>query len=147
MDIEKLKQEYATQDNRGTAYPIYVQVQELICIGVMEAGYSVLCPTGDGKVKNEHNCEYELSSDYDSCAVDCGDRGENDPEPEHCENDKPCGYIWYPVEFFLTIKGAEEYIKANQHNHGELRTYVSCFHQRNYEMRDFLKELGFKNAT
>jgi len=29
--IEDLRIEYATQDNRMTAYPIYVQVQELNC--------------------------------------------------------------------------------------------------------------------
>ncbi len=139
MNIEKLKQEYKTQDNRAVAYPIYVQVQELVCIGVVEEGYGVCCPTGDGEIRYEHNCDYELDSDTNNC-IGC----DPDDEPEHCDNDKPCGYIWYPVEFFLTIKVAEEYIKANQHNHGTLRTYVANFHHMNYEMRYFLKELGFK---
>jgi len=141
MDIEKLKQEYKTQDNRATAFPLYVQVQELVCIGVIEEGYSVICPYGDGEIKYEHNCE--------NCNhnTPCYDDGFPEEEPEHCDNDKQFGYIWHTVEFFLTLKGAEEYIKAVQHNHGKLRTYIDCFSRSNCEMRDFLKELGFKNAT
>lgn len=56
------------------------------------------------------------------------------------------GYLWLDVEFFLTIKGAEEYIKANAHNHEKLRTYVSHFERRNFEMRKLLDILGFTEA-
>ena len=119
MNLEELKQEYATQDNRATAYPIYVTVQELICIGVVAEGYSPNCPYGDGEVKIEKNEEGE----------------------------KKCmGYIWHPVEFFLTIKGAKEYMKCNAHNHGKLRTYVHHMERRNFEMREFFQELGFKTS-
>ena len=48
------------------------------------------------------------------------------------------------IEFFLTIRGAEEFIKADKHNHGKLRTYVKHFNRRNYEMRNLLEEIGFK---
>lgn len=140
MDIEKLKREYATQDNAATAYPIYVQVQELRFVGIIEEGYDVCCPFGDGEIRYEHNCEFEHDCKTDGC-IDC----DEEDEPEHCKNDRRCGYIWIPVEFFLTRKGAEEYIKANQHNHGKLRTYVCHFERRNFEMRELLKELGFKS--
>lgn len=124
MEIEELKKEYATQDNRGTAYPFYVQVQELTCVGVIADGYDVCCPFGDGETRIEqaYNCE-----------TDCNDGEE-----------LQMGYIWHPVEFFLTIKGAKEYMELNKHNHGELRTYVSWFERRNHEMRGLLKETGFK---
>lgn len=147
MTIEELKIEYASQDNRATAYPIYVTVQELICIGIIADGYSVI---GDGETKTEY-------------------RINNDGEPDVCDTEEEAisllrdefegkelqeaiekiekfnvGYLWIPVEFFLTIKGAEEYIKANAHNHEELRTYVDHFERRNFEMRGLLKELGFK---
>ena len=135
MDIESLKQEYATQDNRATAYPIYVQVQELVFVGVIADGYSVCCPYGDGETRLEHNCE--------TCDSPC-DNEFPEEAAEHCEQDKLCGYIWHPVEFFLTLKGAEEYIKNNAHNHGKLRTYVHCFDRKNHEMRGLLKELGFR---
>jgi len=136
MDIEELKKEYATQDNRATAYPIYVQVQELICIGVIADGYSVLCPFGDGEERLEHDC--------DSCDNPCFDEDSMETEPDCCVNDRLIGYIWHPVEFFLTTKGAEEYIDANKHNHGKLRIYIDHFDRRNYEMRDFLRTIGFK---
>jgi len=44
----------------------------------------------------------------------------------------------------LTIKGAKDFIKADGHNHGELRTFVKHFNRRNYEMNNLLKEIGFK---
>ena len=127
MNIEELKKEYAEQDNRYTAYPIYVTVQELVPVGVIAEGYDII---NDGTIKYEHNCE--------GCDKSC------DPESEHCEKDVPVGYIWKDVEFFLTIKGANEYMEANKHNHGELRNYVKYFERRNFEMRGLLKELGFK---
>lgn len=62
-------------------------------------------------------------------------------QAEYMEN---VGYIWTPVEFFLTIKGAEQYMRANSHNHGKLRTYVHWFERRNFEMRGLLEAIGFK---
>uniref|UniRef100_A0A6M3XI14 Uncharacterized protein n=1 Tax=viral metagenome TaxID=1070528 RepID=A0A6M3XI14_9ZZZZ len=99
-------------------------------VGVFEDGYS---PCGDdSEIKYEHDC--------DDCPKYC------DPEPEHCEKDVPVGYMWFDIEFFLTIKGAEEYMKADSHNHGKLRTYVKYFSRRNFEMRELLGELGFKTG-
>jgi hypothetical protein len=138
MNLTNLKKEYGTQDNRATAYPIYVQVQEQVCIGVIANGYSPICPFGDGVIKYEHDCD---GCDLYPCVED------NEETPYHCANDVRCGYIWHPVEFFLTIKGAEEYMKANAHNHGKLRTYVSCFERRNYEMRGLLKDIGFEERN
>lgn len=135
--LEELKQEYAIQDNRGTTYPTYVTVQELVCIGVMAEGHSERCPYGDGETRIEHDC--------DMCSqFPCWDEKTGEIEPEHCDQEVRCGYIWHPVEFFLTIKGAEEYMKTNAHNHGKLRTYVDHFHRRNFEMRELLSEIGFK---
>ena len=149
MNIEELKKEYATQDNRATAYPIYVTVQELFCVGVMKDGYSAKCPYGDGETKIEYRHEdYEDTWDNKQDLIYEIVR-ETHPERarEMIDNEieeLTIGYIWIDVEFFLTIKGAEEYIKANAHNHGKLRTYVKHFERRNFEMRDLLKEIGFK---
>ena len=149
MNLEELKSEYETQDNRITAYPIYVTVQELVCVGVMADGYSVNCPFGDGETITKYrlldgDCEapefnsmIELKKYYKE-ETDLGEVKGRDIE------EYQLGYIWTPVEFFLTIKGAEEYIKTNSHNHGKLRTYVHHFERRNFEMRGLLKELGFK---
>ena len=54
MTIDDLKREYEAQDNRSTAYPIYVSVQELVHIGVIADGYSVCCPFGDGENRTEY---------------------------------------------------------------------------------------------
>lgn len=149
MNIEELKKEYATQDNRLTAYPIYVTVQELVCIGVMADGYEVNCPCGDGEMhkiyrlncmEGEYNSKEELINAYEEET----EEKFNEADEEAIE-ELNCGYVWYPVEFFLTIKGAEEYMKANSHNHGKLRTYVHWFEDRNFEMRWLLKELGFRD--
>jgi hypothetical protein len=145
MNLEELKKEYENQDNRCTAFPIYVMVQEKICIGVMADGYSVNCPYGDGdnEIKYRHN---DLEGEFDS--IDELKKEHYEYTGDNCDPDDieelNLGYIWHPVEFFLTIKGAEEYIKANQHNHGKLRTYVAYFERRNFEMRGLLKDLGFK---
>jgi len=146
MNIKELKKEYAEQDNRMTAYPIYVRVQELICIGVMADGYSVL---GDGETKTEYkDANFEDSYDCKEDLVRAMNEYYNDYEITRDQIEKieklNMGYIWHTVEFFLTIKGAETYMKANKHNHGKLRTYVDHFERRNFEMRELLSGLGFK---
>lgn len=151
MRIAELKKEYAEQGNRGTAYPIYVMVQEQVSIGVMAEGYSVNCPYGDGETKTEYMCNQE-SGDPDICdtreeAIGLLEeelKGKELQEAIDNIDEFNVGYIWHPVEFFLTIKGAEEYMRANKHNHGKLRTYVGYFERRNFEMRALLSELGFK---
>lgn len=149
MNIDELKKEYATQDNSATAFPIYVTVQELYCVGVMQDGYSVNCPYGDGETITKYRLR---DGDCDAPEFDSEEEltnyyKENDDERKVDYNDieeYQLGYIWIDVEFFLTIKGAEEYMRANKHNHGKLRTYVHHFERRNFEMRELLEELGFK---
>lgn len=122
MEIETLRKRYADQDNRMTAYPIFVTVQEKFCIGVMADGYSVNCPYGDGENRTE-----KYPDDEDLPEVNTG-------------------YIWVDREWFLTIKGAEDYMRRNAHNHGKLRTYVHHFERRNFEMRELLEHFGFKRV-
>lgn len=152
--LQKLIKEYETQDNRCTAYPIYVTVQEQVSIGVMAEGYSVNCPFGDGETRRVYKHDayeeyYENKQELlDLCWEDCED------ERVHKDNyiyhfgkeieEIDVGYIWTPVEFFLTIKGAEQYMRTNSHNHGKLRTYVHWFERRNFEMRGLLEAIGFK---
>ena len=145
--LEELKKEYATQDNRGTAYPIYVTVQELVCIGVMDSDYSVNCPYGDGENKIVYKTDFMEGSFDTKQELSEAHREETGEEIDLNEIEElNCGYIWTDREFFLTIKGAEEYMKANAHNHGKLRTYVKHFERRNFEMRGLLDELGFKQC-
>ncbi len=150
MNLENLKKEYANQDNRGTAYPIYVTVQELRFVGVIADGYSANCPYGDSVTKIEYQ-----HYDYEETFMTKEELIEN--IKENFDDDKDgassaiedikeinCGYVWHPVEFFLTIKGAELYMSLNKHNHGKLRTYVHWFESRNLEMRELLATIGFR---
>jgi hypothetical protein len=146
MDVlEEIKKEYESQDNRATAYPIYVMVQERVCVGVLRDGYSVYCPYGDGEEVTEYRYEgYDGSfKSVDEIKQTIANNGD-DPFDDDLVEEFVTGWIWHPVEFFLTIKGAEEYMKLNAHNHGKLRTYVSHFDRRNIEMRTVLKEVGFR---
>ena len=146
-EIEALKKEYATQDNRITAFPIYVTVQELFCVGVIADGYSACCPYGDDETKTEFRHPM-LEGNFNSkpeLIKALKDDGWQGSENEISEIEElTVGYIWVDREFFLTIKGAEEYMKANAHNHGKLRNYVHHFERKNFEMRKLLKNLGFK---
>jgi hypothetical protein len=131
--MEELKKEYENQDNRSTAWPIYVTVQELVPVGVIDEDYSILW-NGEERYENS-GCD---SCDYDECDI-------LDSNHEGCKQEKvKVGYIWVDIEFFLTIKGAEEYIEYDKHNHGKLRTYVKHFSRRNFEMRKLLGDIGFK---
>lgn len=149
MDEERIKEirkEYLTQDNRATAYPIFVTVQEQVCIGVIRDGYSVYCPYGDGTNKLVYTHDY-IEGEYDSkeeLIEQIREDYEDEAEDQIDEIDEhKLGYIWIDREWFLTIKGAEEYIKANKHNLGKTRTYVHHFHRRNFEMRELLEAINF----
>lgn len=144
MSIENIKKEYEEQDTASTAYPVYVMVQELICVGVMASGYSACCPYGDGETNTEYVYEGDSEISFKS-EEDLDKYIKENPEYKKSEFDEiSVGYIWHPVEFFLTRKGAEEYMKANKHNHGKLRTYVGHFERRNFEMRELLECIGFR---
>ena len=146
--IEDLRIEYAIQDNRATAYPIFVTVQELHQVGVIEENHSVFDPYGDGFTKtvyrhpdfeNYFDTEEELIKEMQQYYEDDDKVNSAIPEIEIYS----LGYIWRDVEWFLTIKGAEEYIKANGHNLTKPRTYVHHFSRRNFEMTKFLDMLDF----
>ena len=130
--MNELKKEYANQDNRSTRWPIYVTVQELKFVGVIDDQYSSM---GVDKYEKS-NCE--LCDDSDDCDL------ENNQDQECTQKEIKCGYVWQDIEMFLTIKGAKEFIEADKHNHGELRTFVKHFSRRNFEMNDFIKNIGFK---
>ena len=145
--LKELKEEYETQDNRSTAYPIFVTVQERHCVGVLEENHSVSCPYGDGKTKYVYTHE-DLDEDYDS-EEECFKAlkewvGDTESYDRSDIKEQCLGYIWVDKEWFLTVKGAEEYINCDKHNLGETRSYVHYFNRRNFEMRKLLEDINFK---
>lgn len=147
--MEDLIKEYEEQDNRCTAYPIYVTAQELVFVGVIKDGRDVCCPYGDGETITKYYHElfegtYPTLKKAEEYLLEYfTDKKEAKEAIEEIEEIQ-CGYIWVDREWLLTIKGAEEYMKANAHNHGKMRTYVHHFERRNFEMRKLLKDIGFK---
>jgi hypothetical protein len=147
--MEALKGRYATQDNRGTAWPIYVTVQELTWVGMSEEDTGGF---GDGEVvtKYDHpnNDEglWETREEVEAWLKD----SEGLVEGEELEEEKlevierHCLYVWKDVEFFLTIAAAEEFMITNKHNMGKTRTYVKHFNSRNREMTRLTKEIGLR---
>jgi len=115
MNLEELKTEYAAQDNRATAYPIYVWVQDLqyICRSDMDE---------------------EIPGHFDAIERETDDEGKA----------YLAYYKYIPIEFFLTMRGAERFIFENQHNLKKPRRWIGHFHSRNHEMRGLLKEIGFR---
>lgn len=147
-NFKEIKDDYYKQDNRGTAFPFYVSVQEKHCVGVMADGYGVNCPYGDGEEEIEWKHE-DLEGTYESKekVMECLEEEGHPTEAlqEHKFEEINVGYIWVEVQFFLTIQGAEQYMKANAHNHGKLRTYVKWIENRNFEMRTVMEHLELKN--
>lgn len=142
--LAELREEYKNQDNRCTARPIYVVVQELICIGVIADGYEVSCPYGDGETKavfkfDDFEGVFDTKEELIEMLKEDGRENES-----HKIEELQLGYVWHPIEFFLTIKGAEEFMKADAHNRGRMRTYVGHIHRRNFEMRNLLEALEFR---
>ncbi|NJO50846.1 MAG: hypothetical protein HC840_16915 [Leptolyngbyaceae cyanobacterium RM2_2_4] len=147
--LDKLKQIYATQDNRCTAYPIYVTVQELVFVCVAQDGYG---SSGDTEEiyeykhpKNDEGTTFKSKSDVREYLKEYHELdGEELEDAMEDTEELLCIYKYEDVEVFLTIEGAEEYIKADRHNLRSPRTYVKHFSRRNFEMRALLAELGFR---
>ena len=146
LKIEKMQNKYATQDNRGTAFPIYVTVQELQFACIFDNSYG---HNREGEIKFHYNYE-DSDCDWFDSKDDCAKHVEEAGDSENVDSminsidEYPCLYLWTDVEFFLTIKAAEEFIKSNAHNMGRTRTYVKHFHRRNFEMRELLNLTGFR---
>jgi hypothetical protein len=146
--LKELKEEYETQDNCATAYPIFVTVQEKHCIGVLEENHSTVCPYGDGDTEIKYTHE-DLEHDYDT-EEDCFKELQNAIGPHEAEYEKDniieqnLGYIWVDREWFLTLKAAKQFMKNNSHHLGTSRTYTHHFNRRNFEMRELLENINFK---
>lgn len=147
-DITRIVKRYYEQDNMGTAYPIYIAVQELKFVGVIADEYEAWgCDA-------ETNTEYRHHN-FDGCKPSKNKQELIDDIKEYyeLEDEKTinnaideieeirCGYVWQDIEFFLTDEGADEFIKSDGHNHGQLRKYVKHINRRNFEMREVLNSI------
>jgi len=146
-NLKELREEYATQDNRWTAYPIYVTVQSLVFVCVSKEGYDggdktiITYRHPDYYSDDLHESEEEVRKYLEEYEELDGEELEEAMEEVEAIHSV---YKYEDVEVFLTIKGALEYIKKDGHNLHSPRTYVKHFSGRNSEMRALLAEMGFK---
>ena len=123
--IEELARLIRTQDNRATAWPIFMVQQSVRDYGIAE-GYeedSVWC-----------DCEGEVDDPETLASLSSDDAGDDDDYRLVGYRDR-----WENVQPFLTEEGANEYIRINGHNLRKTRIYVEAAF-RNAEWQ-FMREL------
>lgn len=149
--VEEIKEEYKSQDNRCTEYPIYVTVQEARLVGISIESVSW---TSDCNYFTENLYTHSLIEDETFVSRNHCIKSLTEHWDDNCEFDIEeeidfikCDYQLYTyqdVEVFLTVKAAERYIQLNKHNLNKPRTYIKHFHRDNLEMRKVLDSVGFK---
>lgn len=121
--IIEIGQRILTQDNLGTAHPLF-------CVQVKRREYG-----------------YDPEYSEETVWIDpCNDYREV-PEAEASDDCIETGYkdVWETVMAAFTRVGAQEYIDANGHNHrGKLRIYVESFYrcQEMIAIRQWLMDLA-----
>ncbi len=145
--LSDLEQRLATQDNRATAWPLYVVEEEERIYG-MDPEYAhegtdyiwSYCDDPeyshdtDGDLRAEH--PDETWEDLDSCSV----MGVETKDGQRYEK---IYYLnrWKFVCAHLTANAANAYIKQNRHNLRKPRVYVTSQY-RCYEWQDVVRILG-----
>lgn len=139
--IETIKNGMLLQDNRSTAYPIFIVVEDKKIYGV-DSNFScdgIERKDIDGIDRRRELCE------------ECQEALENRELPEECENSE-CdeSFLNYRIEkdvfnhrgaFFFTAQACNEHIEANRHHYNATaHSYaISAYH--NPELRAVMVEL------
>ena len=151
MEIEQIRKDYATQDNRATSYPIYVEVQEMKFIGVFDEDYS---PFGDGEIRyfykhpHEDGCDepYENKEDLiewlREYLEESGEIEELEDQIEDIE-ELQSWHMYVTVEVFFTLQAADKFIEEMGGRLDKPRTWTNHFHRGNQEVRTILEHAGF----
>lgn len=138
-EIEQIKNEILTQNNRSTSYVIFIIVED-------KKIYGVCSDWQDGSERKDRD-----NIDHDWLCKNCQALEENDEElPDTCDDcDVEC-FVSYQIEknvpnlyagFFFTAKAAEEHLENNRHHYNPTaKTYgISAYH--NDELKNVLKYL------
>lgn len=147
---EKIE-EYRKQDNACTAYPIYIAVQELQFVGVIDEEYG---HAGDCEIVYEYSYADHEEAPFKTkteCVENLREHMNGCSKKEIRDAidsiyELPRLYRWTDIEFFLTHKGADEYLSMDNHNLGKTRKYVRHFSRKNLEMRELLEYAGFPTS-
>jgi len=129
-----ISKEMQTQDNRATAYPLFV-----VMVDKKVYGCESWC--------NEVERKEDFDSDY--LCEKCAEKYENNEDlDDYCEDcDQDC-FVWFSWEkdfdlkagVFFTAKACDEHIRLNDYHYSNPRSYaISAW--RNYEMQEVINFL------
>lgn len=136
--MDTLKDEMLTQNKRGTAYPIFIVVEDKKVYG-FDSEYA------DDKERKE-----EYQDDEDMCE-NCRElEQEGEDLPNDCDLCDSVCFVNFKIEkdvpilragFFFTAKACNDHIEANRHHYGKTaRSYaISAYH--NKELKAVMVEL------
>jgi hypothetical protein len=126
--IENITKELNTQDNRITSDPIFL-IQKKVRDWGIEKGYT------DKYVWANPDDEYIEADEEKSKQLDEDDDNWDIKEEDECWKKMYYRERWEFVTACFTEKAADDFIAANKHRYGEMRTYVDSLY-RNDEMRE-----------
>lgn len=156
--LKDLQHELLTQDNDGTANPLYWMVEEEETVGVPDGCGEPIIYMGDGvTMETEEAVEY-IENDYLRYLSD-----ESREEWEEVDKDYMDDVVrfmndcldWHEVRIvwqekkevisretgaFITKRACKEYIRKFGYNHNKPHTYAMCAY-RNFELERLLKIL------
>lgn len=129
--LEKMLSVILTQDNLGTAHPVFVVQTEERDYGINHE-YSY-----DGYIwydikQGERVCDRELEGELEVADAACRSRTESGNRLADFEK-RYYRTRWNDIQWFFTDEGAKQYIKNEGHNLRNPRVYVKSFY-RNPEM-------------
>ncbi len=158
MDISKLREEYNTQDNRGTRWPIKVLVRSLEEVGILENYNDVDYAKIEAVYKHPvYHPEWttnpddvgdairtKMNDEYNCTTIDAMIAYEIDSEIIY--KYRVWAYQDVKASPFLTVKAAKEYIERDSRNLFEPTYHIDCISPENHEMIALLQELGLKTS-
>ena len=141
-EIERIKDQMLTQDNRSTAYPIFIVVEKRKIYGVTYAN-------SDGRERIEEDwydgelcesCEAKLEDGF-TLDDDCNDCPDSAFRYYRTEEDVPN----LRAGFFFTAEACDAHIQANRHHYDDTaKSYaISAYH--NQELQAVMKYLCGKD--
>lgn len=145
-EIQRVKNQMLTQDNRSTSYPIFIVVEDKKVWGYSD------CDDYDGKERKE---EFDPNDLCATCSALYEENQGEMPEDDSCD-EYSCGdtFNYYKIEkdvpnmraaFFFTAEACNQHIEANGHHYNETAKSYAISGYYNSEIREVMKYLCGKD--
>lgn len=125
MEMKDIAQEMKTQDNRATARPYIIVLQER---------QSIVVPEGHGgdvlQYWSGRDCEsFDSMEEFERVCLENEIEGEEKEKYKNSLEPYWLKYYWEDKNWFFTYKGYERHLELNRHNYGKIRNYVKYVHR------------------